>query len=405
MVVDHGWLETMTKASSNEPLERLLALRKSIDKPASCERLELYHRASKAIRVSSKAGSEAVLSRTGFEEGVAARLRLRGEAAVAFAAASGGGLPSLRWAIDRAVQHGAGRRARQSAWPLRDGQLLDHDTGEELPPARDLIAWLNDSCRRLEERPDCWVEAVTTVESWIADGGGCASRRRTRGWAVARARPRPLILASRRWDELPKSGWADLASDRKHGTVKSAGSRLVLFTAEAAADLVSAIVRGSFVTNERLNAPCGGGWALSDDPTSPQAIFGGSFDDGTFPTRRKSLADGKRVMDLIDGPGHLRRSSFRDPPRPLPSHIVVERQVEASCDGALVVTGLMVHPLSASEWVIEFDGASGADLEGFIRTDPLELMRCCAGACGLPRLSHRGVETPALLFDGLKPQL
>lgn len=392
----------MTKALHESLLEKLRSHRQLLVRPANCERLELYHRASFAIRASREARGQAVVSRTGFEEGVAVRLAMSGGRCQAFAAASGGDPSSLRWAIDRAAEHGAGP---QVDWHVGEGPLLDHDSDGELPREDDLIAWLNDSCEGLEDWSNGWVEAVTTVESWVGDGGVRGSRCRTRGWAVARGRLRPLILASRRWEELPRSGWADLLADRQRYGSTTGGQQPVLFTAEAAAELVSSVVRGCLVRNEILDATVGPGWVVADDPASPQALFGGSFDDATFPAERRLLADGRQVTDCIDGRGLLRRSSFRDPPQPLPSHLVVETPGVVSFEGGLVATGLTVHPLAAGEWVLEFEGSSGLEAEGFIRTDPLELMERCTGTVGSSRLSHRGVLTPALLFDGLKTEL
>jgi hypothetical protein len=196
-----------------------------------------------------------------------------------------------------------------------------------------------------------------------------------------------------------------LTADRQRSRSNRGGQQPVLFTSEAAAELVSAVVRGCLVRNERLDAITGSGWVVADDPASPRALFGGSFDDATFPTERRLLADGRRVVASIDGPGYLKRSSFRDPPQPLPSHLVVESPSKASFDGGLVVSGVTVHPLAAEEWILEFEGSSGRGVEGFIRTNPLKLMRCCAGTVGPSRLSYRGIQTPALLFEGLKPEL
>ncbi len=405
MVVDQGWLATMTKVLHQTLLERLRSNSELLDRPVDSERLELYHRASRAIRVSREKDGRAAVSRTGFEEGVAVRLQIRGAGGAAFAAASGGGLASLRWAIDRAMEHGGGPRANAEEWRQGAGLLLDHDSDGELPREDDLISWLSEASEGLEEWTSGWVEAVTTVESWVADGGAFGSRCRTRGWAVARGRSRPLVTASRRWEELRRSAWADLAAERERSSSTVGGQQPVLFTAEAAAELVSAVVRGCLITNEIFDAVVGSGWVVADDPASPQALFGGSFDDATFPTERRVLADGRKVVACIGGPGCLSRPSFRDPPQPMPSHLVVEGPAQASFDGGLIVTGLTIHPLAAGEWVIELDGSSGGSVEGFIRTNPLELMKCCTGAVGSSKLSHRGVVTPALLFEGLNPML
>jgi hypothetical protein len=409
---DHGW-----QMHPDRLLENLRSNRRLLKKPANCERLELYHRASSAIRVGHESSGQAVVSRIGLEEGVAVRLAMRGSDAIGFAAASGGDLACLRWAIDRACEHHGTPPPEGGEWPLGEELLLDRDSDGSLPPEEDVISWLRHAYEQFKEQNgengpgeplSGWVEAVTTVESWVADGGPLASRSRTRGWAVARGRPRPLLLAARRWTELPERGWTDLVAERDPGgdkrASKRAGQQPILFTAEIAADLVSGLVRGYLSDTECLGVAAGSGWKMTDYPASPQALFGGKFDDAMFPTERRLLADGREILARIHGPGQLRRSSFRDPPQSQHSHLIVGSEERGTFERGLVVTGLTIHPLAAEDWVLEFEGSTGRAVEGYIRTDPRELIRRCVASVGPSRLSHRGVKTPALLFEGLKAE-
>ena len=93
------------------------------------------------------------------------------------------------------------------------------------------------------------------------------------------------------------------------------------------------------------------------------------------------------------------RTSFRDPPTSFPAHLVVEATGESPPARCTRVAGLAVHPLAEGRWVLELDLGSGP--AGFIETSPAELFRRCQAGIGPAHLSHRGVETPGLLFEGL----
>jgi hypothetical protein len=148
---------------------------------------------------------------------------------------------------------------------------------------------------------------------------------------------------------------------------------------------------------------------VADEPLAPDALFGGSFDDAGFPTRRRVLADGARGIGTVDGPGCLRRPSYRDPPRAQPFHPVLEDGPEDPGGDGLLVSELAVHPLPDGRWILECDGILRRGAEwgpavrgGLISTNPALLARCCVARVGPARSSHRGVRTPALLFEGLQ---
>jgi hypothetical protein len=378
MVIAQGWRRMMNE------LERLREQHRRLRKEVDCDRLEFYHRSSHGIRIELEESEQRMQEREGSEQGVAVRMPS------GFAAASGSDDNSLRWAIDRAKAGRACSRERNRV--EGGGELQDHDETSDMPAAAQLHSWLEKALDLLPVRPlRAWVETAKTIESLVADGGLAASRSRCRAWAMAWVKQRPLIIASRRWKELPEQGWADLAVA---GSGESVGSP-ILFTADSAAKLVSALVRSFHDDESRIGEPVGPGWRLVDDPASPDALFGGSFDDGAFRTKRRLLADGERVCGAISGPGNLLRPSFRDPPQPLPSHLVVESLLMGPPDDHYSVSELTIHPLSPGEWALQVG-------DGLIMTGPGELIRNCVAGIGAPRLAHNGVMTPALLFEGLR---
>jgi hypothetical protein len=168
-----------------------------------------------------------------------------------------------------------------------------------------------------------------------------------------------------------------------------------MFTPECAATLVSALVRYFHADESSLGRPAGPGWRVAEDPRSPKALFGGSFDDAAFPTERRLLADGERICGAITGAGNLIRSSFRDPPEPLPAHLVVEPPAVEPTEAPAVISELTIHPLAPGELALQIG-------ERIVKSSPAELILKCVGGVGPSRLSHRGVLTPALLFEGLE---
>ena len=182
----------------------------------------------------------------------------------------------------------------------------------------------------------------------------------------------------------------------------------VTFSAEAAALLVAGLTRALHAGPGSAGMSVGPGWQVVDDPLAPDALFGGSFDDAGFATRRRTLADGARGTDELSGPGSLRRPSFRDPPRAMPFHLVLAAGQEDPGDDGLLVSELAVHPLPDGGWILECDGILRRGAEwgpavrgGLISTTPAALARACVARIGPARDSHRGVRTPALRFEGL----
>lgn len=380
---------------------------------------ELYRRTSATLRVSCRGdvpGRDAV--HVGRDEGLALRVRTR-PGHVAFAASSGAGESSLAWLIDRCRTSPPRLLPEAELWDRGDPLRIDRDRILRLPSPAEARGWLSEATETLGPCVEAWVEVATTLESWVAGEGLLASRTRRRAWAFARpdgtgagdgALP-PLVVANRRWDELPRDGWARLAADRlpPGATATRLPSRCaVLFAPESAAVLVQALSRVLHGDPAAEGEPVGPGWRLFDDPTDETALFGGTFDDARFPTRRVELADGRRISGSTYGPGCYRRPAFRDEPVPMPANIVVEPGPEALPRWGVLVSQLSVHPLGPLNWVLVFDGAvldrglPGARIRaGRISISPTELVGRCVGTYGTPEAFRQGVRTPALLFDDI----
>jgi len=408
-------------------LERLVRYSSALALPRQVERFELYHRASTAIRVVRRGSSDRDEVRVGCEDGVAARLQVRGEPLVRFAAASGGGETSVRESIELATEGPGSAPAVAEEWIEPGERRIDRDPDARLPSPASLASWLE--CALAALGPDsggvaydaAWVEVASTVESWVLDGKPCSSRVRTRGWALLRLKsqpaalrsPRPLVLAARSWRNLSREGWSELQEARQLPQGASLGGperRLpVLFSPETSAVLVQALVRAIHGYPRSSPFEVGPGWRVHDAPDDTEALFGGDFDDIGADARCLTLADGSTAIGRIHGAGHLRRPSFRDRPRSSPSHLRVEPLETVRAGDALRVSRLSLHPLPSGRWILDIDGAllsGGAPgpvaAGGMVSTTPEELVQKCVAGCGAAVLSHRGVRTPALLFDGLR---
>jgi hypothetical protein len=376
---------------------------------------ELYHRASTTLRARRERNRKDLAVRLGREEGLALRAVTGPGERVAFSAASGGGEESLAWLAER-VRRGHGAAGDEAArWDTRPGLLVDRDPPASFPDEDDLGGWLDRGIAELRlSAESAWIEVAATVETWVATDGCRASRTRSRAWACAqpaREGVPPLLVAGRGWGELSPAGWAELQADRtwprgRPGRTPS-GPTAVLFSPEASAVLVVGLARSFHADPSALGRPVGPAWRLEDKPLDEGALFGGLFDDARFVTARRELADGSEVVGLVTGPGHLRRHSFRDPPHPSPAHLVVPPRAGALPARGVLVSRLRLHSLGADDWVLECAGGviergePGPRVEGTIRIPPGDLVRRCTATFGEPRESYRGVNTAALLFEGL----
>ena len=391
--------------------------------------VELYHRAALTRRVGTGRDGKSMTNRRGEDEGLAMRATTREGNELAFAASTGSELPSFRWVLERG-RSSESSVLRQPPWPTdRTEPLLDHEGEGGLPPVEELSGWLSHAREVLETGParpqhlESWVEVAHTVETWVVDGGLRASRTRTRGWALYRTREpwagdrasKRVLVAHRRWPELSTDAWRSVLEDRRlpeHDAEAPPTRKMpVLFNPECSALLVQALVRCLHSDDRGRGAEVGAAWRVTDDPTGGEALFGGTFDDAGFPTRRTLLSDGQRCRGAIEGRGNYRRPSFRDRPVALPAQLVVPSGDSRPPDSCVLATALGLHVTEPDRWVLRIDGALLSDGHPgpvlracFATVSPVDLVRRCVAAVGPARPSHLGIETPGLVFDNLSLQ-
>lgn len=338
----------------------------------------------------------------------------------------------MGWALERALG-AAGRQTSLDAPWFRDaGVAIEDDDELRVPRPGELAEWLDRAWEGLVEPGskhagpgEAWVEVAATVECWAADGGLQARRSRMRAWAMVRLRsvpgvqgvPRPVLIGSRRWQELAEDGWRQVVEDRWVASHEAPSRHpverpLLLVDPECSATLVAALVKSLHGPGRPVGLPVGPGWKVVDDPLDGKALFGGTFDDSGFQAAPKTLSDGREITGLLNGAGHFRRPSFRDYPAALASHLVVAPGGAHAPEEGILVSTLRLHALEPGMWGLEIEGAwleSGqpgpALRRCFIRTSPEQLALSCLAAVGPARSSHRGVRTPALLFEGLEVQV
>lgn len=420
----------------NHLLDQLREITEDLERRVTDCDIDLYYRAAWTVHVTQSDGEPSYRETEGHDEGLAVSVRRRADDADGFAACSGLSPSAARHALAQALDDLTVSGRPQTSVPIvlpADGGLSDHDLLPALPSAAALTGWLDRatqlvnqlSPRRSGESIESWVEATRTIELWHGTRGITAARGRSRAWAMLRTRPadhstgtpRPLMTASRSWEGLNESAWSGLLADRWRGTARRSsrvgelGRVAVLIAPEAAAILVATLVRACHGSLDHIGRRVGPGWSVSDRPRDDGALFGGTFDDCGFPTANLELADGSRLLSVIDGAGHQRRASFRDRPAPRYSHLVVSAPEGSVPSRCLIVTGLSIHPLTVREWAIEFDGGLISDggvagaVRGFLHDSPATLVERCVGGIGPAQSNQHGVITPALLFDGLQAVL
>jgi hypothetical protein len=408
-----------------ETLERLASATETLRRRFPLEHVECFHRGSDTMRVTRRAGQREHEVCRGRDDGTAIRLRRTGERAVRFAALTGAPQVVAEELASLALETTSLPGAISDRWVDEASPVLDEEQEAAAPSVDALAGWLDAAIdgfvadRAVGDGPvweQAWIEVATTVEHWAVDGRAVAARSRRRGWAVLRRAAfgerggqRPLIAAARRWDAIDPAGWVRLDTQRAIPRPFSDAVRggrddtTVVFRPEPAAMLVSSLVRGFTAHGVPSGTPVGAGFVVWDDPSVAGALFGGRCDDSGFPVRRKLLADGRTTRERIEGPGHDRRPSFRDPPLAGPSHLVVEAPRADPPPDAFHVHRLSIQPLATDRWVLDVAGsASGAGIrQAAIVVDPVRLVRGCVAGFGESASSHRGVTTPALAFEGL----
>jgi len=146
---------------------RLDALHAVARAEAAGDDVELYHRVALTLRASLGSPDDRLTTRTGFDEGLAVRVRGEWPRRAGFAATTGADLTRLRWAM---------RRAREGRAPATDappwyrgsaGLVLDLDGEPRLPTREAVCAFLSKAREALDaahEPLELALEVVTVVE-------------------------------------------------------------------------------------------------------------------------------------------------------------------------------------------------------------------------------------------------
>ena len=428
-VAREGGGETKLDLTRLEPevlLERVVKLFQLSRRRVGRSRVELYHRAALRRRVRAGEADGHLVIESGRDEGLAVRL-VDAQGRIGFASVSDMGEEAIDWALTEARRCPLADVDRREPWAAGQGEVKeDLELPVELPPPETLARWLRRAVARMEIDPSSggrfatgrsWVEYGCTVESIVADGGLRACRARTRAWAMTHQRTRegeteeerPRLLAARRLEDLLEQDWGPVEPlpDGPPLSLDEVAKLPFVLDPLAASVLVKALVRALF-TYGHGTVQVGAGLDVSDVPGHPLGLAGGGFDDAGFPARRKRLADGRRVLHRIEGRGHLRRPSFRDPPRPHTTTLVVRDGREALPPRAVRISDLRPHPLGPGKWILEIRGAlleKGVAVRplpvSFVQVSPAELAGRCSGAVGRGRLCPNNTLTPSLLIEGL----
>lgn len=234
-----------------------------------------------------------------------------------------------------------------------------------------------------------WVDGVElgrTVEVLVGSEGWIAVRTRVRSSAVLSGGSR---LVARRGPDV-------LSAIPEPARCAEPGVGALHLAPPAAAAVVARLVATAHGSSPQLGRDVGPGWVIADDPHDPRGLAGGEFDDAGFPTRRRPLARDGKIVAGIDGSGAFWRRSFRDPPRALPSTLVVDGGgATGGSEGRIDVCRVL--PLSRGEWVLELSGLRPRH----VRTTPDTLLLGCRGGVGAAESTADGVITPGLIFENV----
>jgi hypothetical protein len=313
---------------------------------------------------------------------------------------------ACRWEV------GGGRVAAHVAMSGTDRARLQHDlegaTSAPRGDGRSLAAGTDFPRERID------LETVTAqfepeaLREWMASAASVESFELgmttevlvgPSGWLAVRTRARSSALIAPGSQLTARRGFevADLTESMEESTAGTLGEDLRL-APSAASPLVMTLVQAVHSSPEWIGTETGKGWDVIDDPLAPQGLAGGAFDDAGFPTARRTLAEGGKIMGALDGPGSYWRRSFRDPPRSLPSTIVIGAgSPSTASEHRGGYPRCRVIPLGSNGWILELPG----DVNRYARTDPGELLRACNGVYGRPVATPDGPITPGLVFDGI----
>ena len=365
---------------------------------ATTAHVELFAKVAVRTRVTRDPSRLSARSDRALESGLALRAFRARHNHAGFAAASGFSQEVLRWVVDTACAFGA--QAPVSAPRVSDSlaeERWDLDASVALPGEAALT-------NALLTRPHLeWIEAGTTVEVLIGTEGWLAVRRRHRVWAL-NADPEASLVAQRGFE-----GWERLLDGSRDDSSKSQGSSNdpdLVFTPDAAAPVVAALVTAFHGPDAVPMNAAGIGWRVSDEPNRHDGLAGGSFDDAGFPTTARELAADGVWVGRLEGPGTFRRASFREPPTESATNLFVPSgSTEITGKGTAIAERCQILRPSAGIWVMEIDvsdpsGGGGAERR-WIRVKPESLLAACAERLGRSTVTSSGPIVPALRLEGL----
>jgi predicted Zn-dependent protease len=377
--------------------------------------IELFRRSSLRTRAEWSAARSAIDFHTGSEHGMAVRVLDSGAASVAFAAASGRSPSVARDTVAQALATETTGAGELPLWaePDEAPTLDDRATGDP-PDLDELAAWLAAGVAgwggsgAAAGVDTFWVEHAVTVESLAATNGLRRCRRRSRVWTtciagrIRRTRAATSLAALDPW-----VGVSPPCAPGGRFEPSPTQSLTVRLEPDPAAGLVALLAPGLHGSGAAGTLPVGPGWNVADHPNQPGGLGGGLFDDAGFPTRDQVLAQSGLTLDPIGRKGHLFRDSYRDPPRPAFTNLMVSPGGDGSGPAAdLIVSWSRIHPLSTTRWLMEARGAlasTGGALEVLLDLgDPATLPKRCSAAVGAAWGAAPRTMAPALVFEGLR---
>ena len=362
----------------------------------STARIELFAKLACRLRVARERGASRATIHRSVESGLAVRAIRAGHDLAGFASSSGMNSDVLRWAVDTATSYHAQASASRPQAAHVAAERWDLDRGMGLP-AEDALT------HALLSRPGVsWIEAGTTVEVLVGAEGWLAARRRHRMWALI-DRPTARLVAQRGF-----SGWEAMLDAPERGLVpagstRPAGREFLVFTPEAAAAVVTALVGQFHGAGMGVRTRSGVGWDIADEPSRPKGLAGGTFDDAGFSATDRVLAKDGLWVGSLEGPGSLWRSSFRNPPVESASNLVMDGGITGRVppDAAIVERSHVVRA-AAHLWVLELEfREGGAEDRRWVRLNPELLLGACRSRLGDAQVTAEGPIVPALVFEAL----
>src|SRR5262249_59841922 len=113
-------------------------------------------------------------------------------------------------------------------------------------------------------------------------------------------------------------------------------------------------------------------WTLTDEPSHPDGLVGGRYDDAGFPTKSGSRE-------------YLWRRSFREAPEMGSTNLVLRStDTESSPRAAWVASRARVIALGPDDWVVELNLPHGN--KRWLRGAPARLAQACCATFGAPRV-------------------